>query len=515
MSARHSDLTSLCDEELSAVLRSSCRDGGSEGDPAGDPPAAEIDAAELGAQALAELYRRHRAAVLARARQFAGDHSAEDLASEAFLRTVRAVRRGSGPAGDWRPYLLTVVRNTAAEYAKAARAEVPLADFQLWSESLPDAMEPEGVVLHSEETRLLIRGFRSLPERWQSVLWQRLVNDRSTADVAHSLGLTPNGVTSLLGRAQEGLRSAYLQAHVRLRGDTECRYYAGLLGEAVRSRGRANPGLTRHLAQCAPCSTAFADLENLNSRLKALAPFALLLPAVRDTVHLAVQSAAGKSLAGKAAAGGLLAVTTAVVVGLAVWSGPAKSSAPEGGSAVPAPTATPSSASGAKTAAPSPGASKAAPSNTPSREAPAPQTEEKPEKVNGARIKGIAWGSCVGVEGDRAVSLPCDDPRTAWRRGGDDHFRLTNVTTGRCLDTAEHYDRTSFNGGGIWAVRTAPCAQAGTWSVPGFSDHIERLVNDATRGSLSTGKAFGTEAPTTFIAYGAYTGSADQSFPLE
>ncbi|MEU6840491.1 sigma-70 family RNA polymerase sigma factor [Streptomyces sp. NPDC046716] len=501
MFARHSDLTRLCDEELSAALRPS----GQGGDPAAS--------AELGARALAELYRRHRAAALARARRFAGDHSAEDLVSEAFLRTVRAVRGGSGPTGSWRPYLLTVVRNTAAEYTRAARTEVPLADFQTWSESLPDAVEPEAVVLRTEETRLLIRSFRSLPERWQSVLWQRLVNERSTADVAHSLGLTPNGVTSLLARAQEGLRSSYLQAHVRLRGDRECIHYAGLLGEAVRGKGGPNPGLRRHLARCAPCATAFADLRNLNGRLKALAPFALLLPALKDTVHLAAQGLSGgavttvaKGAAGKAVAGGLLAATAAVVVGLAVWSGSPKSSAPEAKPAGPA-TASPS-ASEARSTAPSSPTPKAEPSRTTARSA------RKADPATGARIRGTAWGTCVGAEDGRAVSLPCDDPRTAWRRDGDDHFRLINATTGQCLDTAEHYDRTSFNGGGIWAVRMAPCTRAGTWSVPGFSDHVERLVDDTTRASLSTGKTFGTTAPTTFIAYGAYTDSADQSFPL-
>jgi len=73
----------------------------------------------------------------------------------------------------------------------------------------------------------------------------------------------------------------------------------------------------------------------------------------------------------------------------------------------------------------------------------------------------------------------------------------------------------SFNGGGIWVVRIAPCATAGTWSVPVFSDQVTRLVNDATGGSLSIGKTFsGNPPPARFILYGAHTGSADQRFTL-
>ncbi|MEV6011403.1 sigma-70 family RNA polymerase sigma factor [Streptomyces sp. NPDC051976] len=264
-----SDLSGLSDEALTARLRPA-RDDGAAAASGGAVP-------EEAARALAELYRRHRADVLAGARRIAGVQSADDLTSEAFLRTVRAVRQGAGPTGSWRPYLLAVVRNTAAERAKAARAQVPLADFQTWCESLPDTTDPERVVLYSEETRLLARGFRSLPERWQAVLWHRLVDGRANTEVAGLLGLTPNGVTSLLARAQEGLRQAYLQAHIREGGDVECRHYSGLLGSAVRGANSRDRGLSRHLAECGRCATAFADLEHFNSRLRALAPFALLL----------------------------------------------------------------------------------------------------------------------------------------------------------------------------------------------------------------------------------------------
>ncbi|MEV4196194.1 RNA polymerase sigma factor, partial [Streptomyces toxytricini] len=257
------------------------------------------------ARALAELYRRHRAAVLAYARRFASAHTADDLASEAFTRTLHAVRQGAGPTGSWRPYLCVVVRNTAAQDAKAQRVHGQFADFEAWSESLPDTTEPERTLLRNEETLLLIRSFRSLPERWQAVLWHRLVDERATAEVAQLLGLTPSGVSTLLARAQEGLRTAYLQAHIREGGDAECQHYAGLMGSVVRNRGTRHRGLVRHLDGCDRCSTAFADIEHLNARLRALAPFALLLG--WGSTDLSGSTPSGSSSAATKASGGSIA----------------------------------------------------------------------------------------------------------------------------------------------------------------------------------------------------------------
>ncbi|NUK13351.1 RNA polymerase subunit sigma-24, partial [Streptomyces lunaelactis] len=51
-----------------------------------------------------EVYRRHRSAVLSYARTCCRDpHTAEDLVSEAFARTLQAVRAGGGPEAAWRP----------------------------------------------------------------------------------------------------------------------------------------------------------------------------------------------------------------------------------------------------------------------------------------------------------------------------------------------------------------------------------------------------------------------------
>jgi hypothetical protein len=106
-------------------------------------------------------------------------------------------------------------------------------------------------------------------------------------------------------------------------------------------------------------------------------------------------------------------------------------------------------------------------------------------------------------------------PRTAWNRDGGGHFRLVNKRSGRCLAAGEHYNPERFSGTGVWTVRTAPCATAGTWSFTTFSDKITRLVNGETKGSMGVGNVDPkTHDPTTFVLYMAYTNDGEQRFTL-
>ena len=67
------------------------------------------------------------------------------------------------------------------------------------------------------------QAFASLPERWQLVLWHTEVEGRSAAEVAPILGLAPNAVAALAYRAREGLRQAYLNAHIHAGPPEACR----------------------------------------------------------------------------------------------------------------------------------------------------------------------------------------------------------------------------------------------------------------------------------------------------
>ncbi|GAA3223806.1 sigma-70 family RNA polymerase sigma factor [Actinocorallia longicatena] len=411
-----------------------------------------------------ELYRRHHTAVLAFAGRLCRDPlTAEDLASEAFTRTLRAVRTGaSGPSGGWRPYLYAVARNTAAEWARGERGVVATAE-------VPDLAAPED----DPPDDLAVAAYRSLPERWRTVLWHTLIEREKPEDVARLLGTTPGNVNVLAFRAREGLRTAYLAAHVN--AEPGCREFADRLAVAVRRPAvRRPPALRRHLKECEACARADTELRDLNATLRAALPLALPL------------------LKGPAFAWPSLSVPWAVAAGAgAVSVAVAVAVLPRDPAPVPRPVAAPPNSS-VVTAEP----------------VPEPSLLPKAGPVEGTRIRSGAKGWCVGAD---AVHLPCDDRRTAWRRTGTTEFRLVNAVTGRCLAAAEKYDSASFDG--VWAVRSAVCgaSREQLWKTPGFSDGIRRLT------SVALGKVLSERwrgSPTDFVLYFAYTGSAEQEFTL-
>ncbi|MEU3053718.1 sigma-70 family RNA polymerase sigma factor [Streptomyces griseus] len=368
---------------------------------------------------MAELYRRHHPAVLRYASTCCRDpHTAEDLAAEAFALTLAAVRSGAGPREAWRPYLFVVVRNTAATWADTARRTALTDDFDTWIRELPLTDPDESAeerVARLEEGSVLLRGFRSLPERWQAVLWYTSVEGESAAEAGRLLGVGASGVTSLAARAREGLRLAYLTAYAELGGSRECRRYSAALGAAVRRPGkRSDRRLDRHLDECAPCRGAARELADINSRLAAVLPAGLLLwtGASRlfgETVGAATAGAATAKATGVAAKGGPAgAVPTAVGAGVcavAVIAGAALLW-PGGGPPAPAP----------------------APASAPS--ASAPRTPEPVAPTLGAPL------AAVTAAPSRSPS-PSSSPSRVLRVADTDRTRLRVAATGRCVQAAE------------------------------------------------------------------------------
>ncbi|MEV1011526.1 sigma-70 family RNA polymerase sigma factor [Streptomyces sp. NPDC049881] len=237
-----------------------------------------------------ELYRRHAAAVRRYARTCCRDSdTADDLTNEVFTATLQAVRGGAGPQASVRAYLLTSVRRVAADWARTARREQLVEDFAEFAVSAEAALAGDETALEvgadvramrEADASMAVRAFRSLPERWQTVLWHTTVEEASPRDVAPLLGLTPNATAVLAHRAREGLRQAFLQQHVSrsLLAGGDCARYAPRLGAYARGglRSRAERGLRKHLQECARCETAALEVRDLNTRIGAVLPVALI-----------------------------------------------------------------------------------------------------------------------------------------------------------------------------------------------------------------------------------------------
>ncbi|MFI1826767.1 sigma-70 family RNA polymerase sigma factor [Streptomyces sp. NPDC020412] len=238
-----------------------------------------------------ELFRRHSDAVLRYARTCCRDsHTADDLTAEVFARTLQAVRGGAGPEHAVRAYLLTTVRRVAATWTKSAKREQLVEDFALFAAEASrssdgasgETMELGADVraMHEAEQSLAMQAFRSLPERWQAVLWHTTVEEESPSEVAPLFGLTANATAVLASRAREGLKQAYLQAHVSsaLTSGGDCARYADRLGAYARGglRMRAERGLRKHLEECAKCRLAAGELQHVNAGIPALLPVAVI-----------------------------------------------------------------------------------------------------------------------------------------------------------------------------------------------------------------------------------------------
>ncbi|MFS8203396.1 sigma-70 family RNA polymerase sigma factor (plasmid) [Streptomyces sp. CWNU-52B] len=246
-----------------------------------------------------QLFRRHADAVRRYARTCCRDaHTADDLTAEVFARTLQAVRGGSGPEHSVRAYLLTTVRRVAAGWTRSARREHLVDDFAVFAaqatrgSELSDDTVPLGAyeaghelgadvrAMHEAEQSMAMQAFRSLPERWQAVLWHTEVEDESPSEVATLFGLDANGTRVLASRAREGLKQAYLQAHVSatLTMDEECARYADRLGAYARGglRTRAERGLRKHLEECVKCRLAAGQIKEVASGIPAVVPIAVI-----------------------------------------------------------------------------------------------------------------------------------------------------------------------------------------------------------------------------------------------
>jgi RNA polymerase sigma factor (sigma-70 family) len=259
--------------------------------------------------AFGELFELHVAAVRRLAQSLASDRSeAEDITAETFFRVLQALRRGAGPRDYVRAYLLTVARRVSWEW-HGARRDVPVSDDELTFRAGAGADTHARTAEHT----LITTAFTSLPERWRSVLWQTEVEGEQPAMVAPHFGLSANATAALARRARQGLRAAYLQAHLSVnRGPDSCRAVVEKLGgfTAGSVTGAEAERIKAHLHGCPSCRATQDELRDVCSSLRAHAGVLVLLV-----------PAAGAAASGSGVLAGLGATVKGVLVGSKVKIG--------------------------------------------------------------------------------------------------------------------------------------------------------------------------------------------------
>lgn len=376
-----------------------------EAEPDLDPPDRElIDRVRDGdLEAFDPLYRRHRESGMRHARHWTrSEAGAEDLCAEAFTRVLYAIRNGNGPTEAFRPYLLTAMRNVARDWAEGDRRTLLVPDLVDIAPAEPDA-DP---VIAALERSLAGLAFSSLPERWQTVLWQTEVEEEGPSQIAPQLGIDAAAVAALAYRAREGLKQAYLQAHITEIGSPACKPFAERLGTHTRGklRGREAAKVRHHLKHCADCVGLYAMLKYVNGNIHVLIGPAVLgaAAAARAGIVIAGSGAAGAGGGAAAQHGVVLRAvskarhasprqqavavgTTAAVAAAAIafaLTGNESAPPPKTVAASPSPSPSPSTAAPTTPAPPSPTPTPSSPA--PTTPAPAPVVHTTPAKPSPA-----------------------------------------------------------------------------------------------------------------------------------
>lgn len=241
--------------------------------------------------AFAELWQRHETAARWATMTITPDADVDDIVQEVFLQLFSALQ--SSPSqlldGPFRQHVYVAVRNVVE--STASPATVPLA-FQLQVDYFGEFTDA-----FAEHT-LVSSAYTSLSEEWRTILWYTEVEQLTPAEIAPLLGSSPNAVAALAYRAREGLRTAWLQAHIQsLPPSKDCGWTAQNLGSYVRGSlsAKKTTRITEHLSACQDCTLLVHEVNLAAQQLRGLALFIALGVSVGGTDIVA-------TLAGSAAA---------------------------------------------------------------------------------------------------------------------------------------------------------------------------------------------------------------------
>lgn len=296
-------------------------------------------------EAFAELWRRHARAAMTVARSHTSTFDADDLVSEAYAKIYRAIAAGGGPTTAFRAYLFSTVRNIAASWGRA-KHETAIDEM----ESVEDPAFSEAATMEALDRSLTAKAFHTLPSRWQEVLWYCEVESMTPQQVAPLFGMTPNAVAALAYRAREGLRQAWVQAHLASTAEgSECRWTTERLGAYSRHGlgKRDTAAVDAHLAECARCSIVASEASEIGSRI-SLVLLPLTLGIGGASAYAAwMQSGANAVSYAIGEAGAVMPGSAAPGIGGAGAGAGTTSAGTAGGSSSGAATATPATATAA------------------------------------------------------------------------------------------------------------------------------------------------------------------------
>jgi RNA polymerase sigma-70 factor (ECF subfamily) len=129
---------------------------------------------------------------------------ADEVVQETWLTAVRRLRAFDPSAGAFASWLRGIAANVLRNHFRREKRRARRT-LSLEHEPLAEA-EPR------EQAERIAHALGELPEHYEAVLRMKYLESRCVADIAAERGESPKTVESLLTRAREAFRQAYLQS---------------------------------------------------------------------------------------------------------------------------------------------------------------------------------------------------------------------------------------------------------------------------------------------------------------
>jgi RNA polymerase sigma-70 factor (ECF subfamily) len=126
---------------------------------------------------------------------------ADEVTQETWLTAVRRLRAFDPSAGSFLAWLRGIAANVLRNHCRRDKRRMQ-----------PLESEPLAEAETSEQAERVAEALAALPPHYEAVLRMKYLEGRSVADIAAERGESPKAVESLLTRAREAFRQAYLQS---------------------------------------------------------------------------------------------------------------------------------------------------------------------------------------------------------------------------------------------------------------------------------------------------------------
>jgi RNA polymerase sigma-70 factor (ECF subfamily) len=135
----------------------------------------------------------------------------EEILQETWLTAVRRIRTFDPKQGCFASWLHGIAANLLRNHFRRQANRPGSAAETLRNGRAAAAPSPDAILESRERAIQMARALAELPEHYEAVLCAKYVEQQSVAQIAEAWQQTPKAVESLLTRARQALREAYLR----------------------------------------------------------------------------------------------------------------------------------------------------------------------------------------------------------------------------------------------------------------------------------------------------------------